>query len=258
MSILQNVFSRNTLTYIANAGVMISLKNTKIIIDGVVEKLDGKYRNPEDDFSEKLILDKEPYHNIDYVFTTHSHKDHITPYVANEFMRRNRHVKFIGPTAVTRFIKSERNFNEVLSPQIFTVSLKPHKSVDVTMGDMSFTAYRLPHDGTHHSTLENIAYHIYADNTSIVALGDAAARVLDFEKAGLTDKCDILICHANMIGQKSGREIIEKFSPKHLALCHIGTAEGEVRRISSLLEKHKKTLPKNAYILTTAGEMIKL
>ncbi len=258
MNALQNMFSKTTITYIANAGVMLTLKNTKIIIDGSVENLGAGYRDTENDFAEKLILAKEPYHNIDHIFTTHSHKDHFTPSVANELMRRNRHVKLIGPKAVTARLKNERNFNEVLSPQIFTVDLGNHAKVDVTMGNMSFSAHRIPHDGTHHSTLENIAYNIYVEGTSVTALGDAAPRVLDFEKAGLTDKCDILICHANMIGQKSGRQIIEMLKPKDLILVHIADDEQEAERICEMREKHKKTLPKNTHILTTPGETIKL
>ncbi len=257
MSILDKVFSQKTITYIANAGVMISLKNMKIIIDGILDELPEGYIRPEESFSESLILSREPYHNIDYIFTTHSHKDHITPDILNELLKRNRHVKHIGPKAVTKFISSRANYNDILSSQLFTVSLKTHGKMDVSFSDLSFSAYRLPHDGVHHSTMENIAYKIDASSTTIIALGDSAPRVGDFEKAGLTDKCDILICHANMVGQKSGRQIIKMLSPKNLILTHITNDDAAKERIISLCEKYKKDLPKTS-VLTTAGQSVKL
>lgn len=256
MNILDRKGGRSV-TYIANAGVMLCVKNKKIIIDGAVDSLPDGYIPPQKDFAEKLVLAKEPYHNIDYIFTTHAHKDHIDARLALELMKRNRHVKAVGPVAVSRLLTSSDNFRDVLSPQIFTVSLKQHSRIDVVFPDISFSAYRIPHDGTAHSTLENIAYRINISGTTILALGDAAPRMHDFEKASLTEKCDILVCHANMAGQKSGREIISEISPKNLVLVHIRDNETEKERISALCEKYRKDLPKTT-VLTTPGETVRL
>ena len=186
MNLIEKMFNKNTLTYIANAGVMINIKDKKIIIDGILDK--GPYRGPEDDFVEKLVLGKEPYHNIDTIFFTHSHRDHIDPEVLNELLKRNRHVRVICPTAATKLISSQRNYNEVLSPQIMTVAMKNHTRLEISLGDISFSAHRLVHDGVHHSTLENIAYSIYTGGVSITVLGDAAPVVSDYEKCDIPTK----------------------------------------------------------------------
>ncbi len=256
MNILEK-FTGKTVTYIANAGVLVSVKDKKIIFDGAVSDMKEGYIEPQKDFAEKLILAKEPYHNIDYIFTTHSHRDHITPDVLNELLRRNRHVKHIGPTAVTKFIRNQRNFNDILSSQLFTVNLKNHGKVNIAFSDISFTACRIPHDGVNHSTLENIAYNVNISGTKITYLGDSAMRAYDYEKSSFAEKCDILICHAGMIGQKSGREIIKMFSPKNVVLVHVKDSDNEKMRINGLIDKYKKDLPKIT-LLTTPGESVKL
>lgn len=256
MSILEKMFTKNTLTYIANSGVMITTKTKKIIIDGIIGK--GDYRPPQDDFAENLVLSKEPYHNIDYIFVTHSHKDHIDASTVNELLKRNRHVKVIGPTAVKRLISSQRNFNDVLLPQIMTIGMKKHSDIEVSVSDISFTAYRLPHDGIHHSTLENLAYYILADGLSVTFLGDSSPRFHDFEMCDIPKKSDILICPASFIGQKSGREILSSLKPKHLILCHIKDDEKEFKRVEELCGKYKKDLPNKITVLKNPGEVIKL
>jgi len=254
---LDKIFGKNTLTYIANAGVMISTPYTKIIIDGVIDPLPGKYIGPEEGFAESLILSKEPYHNIDYIFVTHAHKDHISPQTANELLKRNKHIRLICPRSVTQLLRQQRNYNDMLAGQIFTAGLQKYSSVPVSFEDFSFTAYRIPHDGETSSVVENLAYFIQADGKKILALGDCTQKVYDFEKAALPQKCDVLLCPANMVGQRSGREIINMLRPKQVVLCHLKNTKDELARIKNVINRYSKSLPK-VTILTEPTQKIKI
>lgn len=77
------------IAYLANAGLLLDFAGTKVLVDGL-------YDSPPEGFSpipetvlEKLLSASPPFDGIDRLFFTHTHPDHFSRVLTEEYMRKN-------------------------------------------------------------------------------------------------------------------------------------------------------------------------
>ena len=74
-------------TLAANAGVLLRVRNTSILIDALFADTSGCGLSPET--RERLMSDLPPFDEVDYVLFTHLHEDHFSEDMTRTFLRRH-------------------------------------------------------------------------------------------------------------------------------------------------------------------------
>ena len=73
-------------TLAANAGVLLRVRNTSILIDALFA--DTSSCGPSPETRERLLCGLPPFDEVDYVLFTHLHQDHFSEDVTREFLNR--------------------------------------------------------------------------------------------------------------------------------------------------------------------------
>lgn len=77
-------------TLAANAGVLLSYKGRKLLIDGLFHAENVPYSNLPEASLEAIYENKPPYDGIDYLIFTHRHPDHFSRRMVKEYLERNK------------------------------------------------------------------------------------------------------------------------------------------------------------------------
>lgn len=77
-------------TLAANAGVLLSYKGRKLLIDGLFHAENVPYSNLPEASLKAMYENKPPYDGIDYLLFTHRHPDHFSRRLVNEYLLRNK------------------------------------------------------------------------------------------------------------------------------------------------------------------------
>lgn len=75
-------------TFVGNAGFLITVNDKKILIDALFSGFPGDYILPRE-IQDKLALGLPPFDNIDLVLATHSHGDHFDASLVRRFLSNN-------------------------------------------------------------------------------------------------------------------------------------------------------------------------
>jgi ribonuclease BN (tRNA processing enzyme) len=185
----------------ANASVLITTKDTKILVD---------MRNGTKDNLYKLGVDSK---DIDALFLTHHHIDHneeFVPLLIQILIGKNNEILVVGPPNTSKFVstnldlykedieyrldKSKRNFDE----RIKAINLKELKGGETfEFNNIKISTLKVPH------TIYTIAYRFDYNNHSIVITGDTTYTE---ELAPFAKNSDVLIIDSGgmiMKGKKS-------------------------------------------------------
>src|SRR5690554_6920062 len=109
------------LTYISNAGVLLKIKDKKILIDPFACTKRKFYKDTPIEIKEKLITGTKPYNNIDIVLITHEHPDHFNTYSIVRFLEKNPNCNLISNNKTILNIK-----NAVRNPEAYKlIELSP-------------------------------------------------------------------------------------------------------------------------------------
>lgn len=250
------------LTFLANSGVMIEYEDRKIMVDAVHTQKVAPYSEVSEEVIEQMILNREPYGNIDMLFFSHHHPDHFDAYTTNEMLKRNKHIQVVCSLTCASRIGSQRNFSPVLESQIRRIELADYTSVSFNIKNLPFTATALPHDGEVYRGVKNYVYTFSLGRRTLMHVGDSYAARRNFEAAGLYGKhVDYLIVPFPFIGLKDGRDIISSMKPRKVFVCHLPDRDqDETNWIGSTyktFKKYERSLPKTVF-LTKEGQSVKL
>ncbi|MFA0816306.1 MAG: MBL fold metallo-hydrolase [Anaerofustis sp.] len=258
------MFSRSKpeLIYIANSGVCVQFKDKKVMIDGVHIKTPNPYFPTHEKTIEKMLLNKEPFHNIDLMLFTHHHTDHFDANATNEILKRNKHIQLVAPETVLNMLSASENYNPLLASQIRAVSIPKHKSMQMNLHDIPFEITHLIHDGETYQGVENYAYMFEIKNKVYLHVGDAQAAMSNFEPTNIFDKhVDVLIVPFPFIGLSAGRKIIKQIGPQRVIVVHLPNKKQDtmnwLHNTMKVYKKYHDELPPTEF-LTKPGQIITL
>lgn len=75
-------------TLVANAGILLSFRGRKLLIDGLFRAEDTPFSCIPAKTLEKLLNGYPPYDDIDYLLFTHYHPDHFSPEITRSYLER--------------------------------------------------------------------------------------------------------------------------------------------------------------------------
>lgn len=220
---IANMKMQNTLTYIANAGVLLRINNKKILIDGLCASEIPLFKNTQPDIYEKLIAGVPPYDNIDLMLITHNHSDHFDAEMCGNFLKQSPNTFVIANSDVISRIKDyvcKENWESLIELQPKTYCREKIKVKDIVIEAISML-----HDGHNYSDVNNLAFLIECGK-KVLHLGDAAFVKENSEALKLEDGIDLLIANFPWVCLPAARKIIkENIKPQKLAIVHLPNLE---------------------------------
>jgi L-ascorbate metabolism protein UlaG (beta-lactamase superfamily) len=87
-------------TYVGNAGFLITVGDHKILIDAMFDGFPGGYRLPAN-VKDALVNAQPPFDGVDLILVTHSHADHFDADMVRRHMEANPHAILVAGSQVT-------------------------------------------------------------------------------------------------------------------------------------------------------------
>ena len=214
--------NKASVTYITNSGVCIEYKDKKILIDAVHTETALPYLSVDNAVLEKMLLNKEPYNNIDLMLFTHHHIDHFDAKSCNEILKRNKHAQLVGTQNVLSQIKAADNYNDVLISQLWGMQIPMGTSMQICLKDIPCEISCVTHDGAENAGVLNYTYMFEVRRKVFLHVGDAQVSVKNFEPTPIFNrKIDVLMVPFTFIGLTEGRKVISKINPQKLLVMHL-------------------------------------
>ena len=172
------------ITFIDNAGFLITAGEKKIIIDALYEGLPYGSKPPSRTVHQ-IIAGDPPFDSIDLVLITHRHFDHFSADLLTEFLHNHPETVLVSTQGVVeRLISKDSDFATRLHP----LSLAPGEMQPISVTEFDLEAYYISHGDP---DFPNLGFLITLPGGRILHTGDMvteAVSVDDLIAYGLPDK----------------------------------------------------------------------
>ena len=210
----------------ANAGILLTLDDTKILLDGVSQEVKPYLATPP--AIKQELLSCPP----DILLFTHVHEDHFDP----EYCRK-----------VNQPICSTSQVAEELSATVHTEKM-------VTVGEVKITSVPTRHMGHYGKTTEHRSFVLEGSQT-VWFLGDASP--MELKKFAGFSKPDVLIIPYPYVSTPAALKMVETFLPCKIVLLHMPLTENDPEKIWQSVQDGLEYL--KAYLYVPAlGEILNL
>jgi len=173
--------------YLANAGVLITLGETKIVFDPLFDQDFGIYERVPKDMEKALFAGEPPFDGLDAVFVSHHHGDHFSPERMLQLLIARPGLQLFGPSQAVDSMPIDPADAD-LRGRLHAVELDLEGTFTQVVGEIEVSAVRIPHSGwpTRHADIDNIAFRVsLGDAATVLHMGDALTDPAFFdERAG--------------------------------------------------------------------------
>jgi L-ascorbate metabolism protein UlaG (beta-lactamase superfamily) len=163
-------------TFVGNAGFLITIGDKKILIDGTFRGYKEVYEMPAD-IQEKIAKAQPPFDGIDVILATHAHGDHFNADLTRQYMKNNPNTIFASTAQLTATLKDFPDRVITFYPSIGKTDLKELRGI-------SIEAIYLPH-GSYDANKTEILSYGYIVNLNGVKLfhtGDVDTQLFSFDE----------------------------------------------------------------------------
>lgn len=217
--------TKNRLTYVSNAGVLLELSNKKILIDPLCKSVIDFYKDTPKNIEKKIISGTPPFHNIDIIFFTHIHGDHFDLKSTIKFLKNNHKTIIVSNEDVIGEIKKELgNSND---NQLITLNPSLYSGQKILLDNINIHAISMLHDGNEYHDVKNLGYFIEVEDKRILHVGDAKAIQENYMYLNsLKVDIDLLLAPFPYAGTPRGRRLIDQYiKPQKIAALHLPKME---------------------------------
>jgi L-ascorbate metabolism protein UlaG (beta-lactamase superfamily) len=164
--------------YLANASVLVTHGDTKVVFDPLYRNDFGQYRLVPAQTEGALFDGTAPFDGLDAVFVSHYHEDHFSAADVLRLLEARPGLRLFAPAqavAGMRAISADRL--AAVAARVHAIALAYQEApVTLEQGSLVVEAVRIPHAGwpKQQQHVENIAFRVTLDAaTTVVHLGDA-------------------------------------------------------------------------------------
>jgi len=259
--------TKNSLTYIANAGVMLSLDGKKILIDPLTTPGNELYLDTEQGAREALLTNSAPYDHVDVVLVTHHHRDHFHADGILALLKAQPGAHLVSTPEVIQRLEAagaDAVLGERAEGRWTEVNLALYEHTEEICNGVPLQIFRTLHDGEDYAEVTNLMFVIKSPSMTVAQLGDSAPSIINFNgiltKIGLP--LDLVIANFPYIAIPAARKLVEShLAPASLAVLHFPDPTGEAARWSEVAQKSFARV-KESYLptvlLETLGETVVL
>ena len=161
--------------YLANAGVLISHGETKIVFDPLFDNDYGFYELVPKDIETALFAGAPPFDGLDAVFVSHHHGDHFSPARMVQLLKAHPNLQLFAPRQAIDDMPVDAT-DAALRSRLHAVALNAGERFTMVIGDVEVNAVRIPHAGwpERNADIENISFKVSLDaEATVLHMGDA-------------------------------------------------------------------------------------
>jgi len=225
------------LTYVANAGVLVSSGETKVLVDALFDKPNPDYRAPAPGVLEEIMKGAAPFDGVDLVLVTHNHPDHFAARLAVLYLETQPEPLLLAPAdAVAEMRKGATDWPKI-EPRIIPLDLKVGEKEKRNLKQTPVTAFRTRHSSDVDSPM-NLMYLLEIDGWRVFHEGDSTGKPADFQSFELGGApVDLAMVHFWFpLDPDCAQFLQEVLKPGHIALTHLpirleGDAPGKIDHV---------------------------
>lgn len=220
-------------TYIGNAGVMISWHDKKILIDALHHNGNPYYARIPESRRRSISMGEAPFEGIDLILATHVHPDHFDLTSVGDCLKNDSTTIFISSKQACEFLELAYSGFRKIEKQVRSVELDWFESAEISLPGMQVNILGMKHNAPF-DKIRNSGFIIELGGKKFLHIGDAELMTENFEPHNLPRKeIDVaFIPYWYLIYSESARKLVnEKIRPKHIIAIHVPPEEaGKVRK----------------------------
>ena len=165
-------------TYLANAGVLVSVCGEKVLFDAFYEDSYGRYALVPDETREALLAGRPPYDDVSALFISHVHGDHFSPAPALAYLRAWPDVRLYGSRQVADALTKAAGPDDEVLERVVAFGLQPGAAPGTASHDaLSIDVVAIPHAGGERmADIDNLVFRVsLGQAATVMHLGDAVA-----------------------------------------------------------------------------------
>jgi L-ascorbate metabolism protein UlaG (beta-lactamase superfamily)/ketosteroid isomerase-like protein len=209
------------LAFIANAGVLISAGDRKVMIDGLFDKPNPEYRAPAPDVLARIMKGEPPYDGVDLVLVTHDHPDHFDAALAARYLAAFPRAVLLAPADAVESLRKAAGDWASIGPRAVALDLGIGGQTEKNVAGIPVKAFRTPH-GKLESPM-NIMYLLELRGRRVFHEGDSPGNVDEYGRFGLgREPIDLALVHFWFpLEPNCARFLQDVLKPGHIALTHL-------------------------------------
>lgn len=176
-----------TAQYVANASVLVTHGDTKVVFDPLFRNDFGQYRLVAPETERALFDGAAPFDGLDAVFVSHYHEDHFSAADVLRLLEARPALRLFAPA------QAVAGMREISAARLAAVASRVHAialtygdtPITITQGALVVDAVRIPHSGwpSRQQNTENLAFRVTLDGaTTVMHLGDADTSEAHFAR----------------------------------------------------------------------------
>jgi L-ascorbate metabolism protein UlaG (beta-lactamase superfamily) len=238
-------------TYIGNAGFLVSAGEQRVLVDGLYRQgAKGYVKIPAEEL-EKLEQAKVPYDGIDLVLVTHHHADHFDPQSVARHLANNPEALFVStPQAVDLLESAVGNF-EVLAPRVRAELPAEGESVTVDLPGIKVRALNLHHGRDRTPPVEHLVFVVEIGGQRFAHFGDTQVKTEELAIHKLERQQIDLAFVGYWELQRGGRRRLfhENVDPARVVATHVPSPDappsffGDAATLEAALEQIRRAMP---------------
>lgn len=223
-----------TITRLANAGVIISDGQHRVMIDGMVVEPYAVYGGLPADAIADYSSANGDFAGIELALVSHRHHEHNQPAFACTFLQASRATELYASEQVIGLVREFCRELAANSRRVHVIDPQYGLPEVIERDGVRVSVFPLSH-GAKYARIDNYGHLVEIGGMKVLHVGDAAMEPADFEKAGLAEiKLDVALVPIGFFQPGPGIEIIQRFmnAPVKIAV-HI--PPGELEEIKGLV-----------------------
>lgn len=163
-------------TFVGNAGFLISVGDKKVLIDATFRGYKDVYELPPD-IQEKIAKAQPPFDCIDVILATHAHGDHFNADLTRNYMRNDPNTIFASTAQLAATLKD-------IPDRVITFNPSRGKTDSKEINGISIEAIYLPHGSydANKNEILNFGYIVNLNGIKLFHTGDIDIQQFSYEE----------------------------------------------------------------------------
>jgi L-ascorbate metabolism protein UlaG (beta-lactamase superfamily) len=214
-----------TVRYVANAGVLVTIGNVRVLIDAPIRDGIAPYATSSAAERERLERALPPYDGIDAVLITHWHEDHFSPEAVAAHLAKNRRAVVVSSPEVIERVRAVGT--GVSDARLRAILPQPGASQLATIGGLPIRVLRLRHNPARRLPEQHVGF-LIGNGPTVLHTGDADPQADNFALLRDLPRVELALVPYWFVLTEANRQFVsEAIRPRRIAAMHLPPADAE-------------------------------